>query len=136
MRILMLDNELPPLGGGMGTANLALLKCFSQIPDMTIDVITSALGRHAEEEQYSERINIYKVPVWNQNVHHSSNRELSQYALLSLFRAIKLLRTRTYDFCFAWSALPAGAVALILHEIKHLPRINPISLRKFHLVRS
>ncbi|MBI1877049.1 MAG: hypothetical protein HYR94_02225 [Chloroflexi bacterium] len=28
MRILMLDNEYPPLGGGMGTANQALLEHF------------------------------------------------------------------------------------------------------------
>ena len=33
MRILMLDNEFPPLGGGMGTVNQAMLQCFVAYPD-------------------------------------------------------------------------------------------------------
>ena len=69
-RILMLDNEYPPLGGGMGTANEALLRQFAPCPDIEIDLITSALGRRAEEAQFSERIHFYQVPLRNQNLHH------------------------------------------------------------------
>ena len=45
MRILMLDNEFPPLGGGMGTVNRALLECYARKRELEIDLITSALGR-------------------------------------------------------------------------------------------
>jgi glycosyltransferase involved in cell wall biosynthesis len=116
----MLDNELPPLGGGMGTANLALLKHFAQLP-LEIDVITSALGGRSEFELYSDRIRIFKVPVWNRNIHHSTNRELILYALQSFFVSLRLLRSTAYDFCFAWSAVPAGGVALALHGLRRLP---------------
>lgn len=111
MRILMLDNEYPPLGGGMGTANEALLRQFAPRQDMEIDLITSALGSRSEEVQFSERIRFYKVPVRNQNLHHSSNRELIAYAAQAARLAVQLQRRRPYDMCFAWSALPAGAVA-------------------------
>jgi phosphatidyl-myo-inositol dimannoside synthase len=121
MRILMLDNELPPLGGGMGTANLELLKQFVDFPEIEIDLVTSAIGGKPEFEKFSNHINIYKVPVWNKNIHHSSNRELILYAIQALFKAIHLQQTNPYDFCFAWSALPAGAVALALLRIKRLP---------------
>jgi glycosyltransferase involved in cell wall biosynthesis len=116
MRILMLDNEFPPLGGGMGTANLAVLKYIAQHTEIEIDLITSALGGKTEEEQFSEKIKIYKVPVWNKNIHHSSNRELIFYAVQSLYKSFRLHRKKSYDFCFAWSALPAGAVAYALKK--------------------
>ncbi len=121
MRILMLDNEFPPLGGGMGTANQALLREFAPLPDLEIDLITAALGTQFEDCQLSERIRIYKVPVRNQNIHHSSNRELIRYTTQALPLALRLHKTRRYDLCFAWSALPAGAIARALQWQIRLP---------------
>ena len=60
MRILMLDNEFPPLGGGMGTVNRALLECYARRSELEIDLITSALGRRQESEQFAERIRLLK----------------------------------------------------------------------------
>jgi hypothetical protein len=48
MRILMLDNEFPPLGGGMGTVNQALLKCYANVPNLEIDLVTSAVDSYKE----------------------------------------------------------------------------------------
>ena len=114
MRILMLNNEFPPLGGGTGSVNLALLELFSQMPDIEIDLVTSALGEHPEEQKFSDNVQIYKVPVNNRIIHHSSNRELLTYAFRALILALKLNRRYHYNFCFAWSAVPAGGVALVL----------------------
>ncbi len=63
MRVLMLDNEFPPLGGGMGTANQALLRIFANRPDMEIDLITSSLGLRRESRRFAPRIQIFGVPV-------------------------------------------------------------------------
>lgn len=89
-------------------------------PGLEIDLITSALGRQPEQELFAERIRILKVPVNNRNLHHSSNRELLTYAARSLRAALKLQRARPYDLCFAWSAVPAGAVALALRRLTGL----------------
>ncbi len=117
----MLDNEFPPLGGGMGTANEALLRRYAYKPELEIDLITSALGRRNQVEQFAENIRIFKVPVWNRNIHHSTGRELLTYAALALPQALKLHRACHYDFCFAWSAVPAGGVALALRRLVSLP---------------
>jgi glycosyltransferase involved in cell wall biosynthesis len=127
MRILMLNNEFPPLGGGMGTVNLALFKQFAPNPDLEIDLITSAINGAQEFEQFSDKIRIFKVPVWNQNIHHSSNRELTLFAALALFKAHKLHKDNGYDFCFSWSSVPAGAVALALFNIVDLPYMVRVS---------
>ena len=120
MRILMLNNEFPPLGGGTGTVNLALLDQFSRIPNLEIDLITSALGKQFEAETFSETIRIYKVPVNNRIIHHSSNRELLIYAFRALLFAFRLQRESPYDFCFAWSAVPAGGVAWAVRKLTGL----------------
>jgi phosphatidyl-myo-inositol dimannoside synthase len=121
MRVLMLDNEFPPLGGGMGTVNRALLECYARRPELEIDLITSALGGRQEVEQFAERIRIIKVPVWNRNIHHSTCRELILYSAQALPQSLKRHRARPYDFCLAWSTLPAGGVALALHRLAMLP---------------
>lgn len=111
----------------MGTANLALLKYIAQNTEIEIDLITSALDNQKEEEQFSERIKIFKVPVWNKNIHHSSNRELIFYAVQAFYKSYRLHRITPYDFCFAWSALPAGAVAYALNKWFKLPYMVWIS---------
>lgn len=120
MRILMLDNEFPPLGGGMGTVNQALLECYAR-KDLEIDLITSALGGRREVEQFAERIRIIKVPIWNKNIHHCTWRELLLYAAQALRISLKYHRAHPYDFCFAWSTVPAGGVALALYRFTALP---------------
>lgn len=117
----MLNNEFPPLGGGTGTVNRALLQRWARVPALDIDLITSARGTRAESESFAERVRIFKVPVANRNIHHSSNRELLTYAARALALAWQLQRARAYDFCFAWSALPAGAVACALRQLAGLP---------------
>ena len=127
MRILMLDNEFPPLGGGMGVVNQAILQNFSRRSGLEIDLITSALEGKFIQEQFSEHIRIYKVPVCNKNIHHSSNRELTLYGTQALWWGLRLHRARRYDFCFAWSVVPAGAVAWLLQKLYHLPYLVVVS---------
>ncbi len=38
MRVLMLNNEFPPLGGGMGTVNQALFNTYAGDSDLEIDL--------------------------------------------------------------------------------------------------
>ncbi|WP_129633109.1 glycosyltransferase [Candidatus Oscillochloris fontis] len=123
MRILMLNNEFPPLGGGTGTVNQAILTRLAQRPELEIDLITSALGMRYERVQLAERVRMFKVPVANRNIHHSSNRELLTFAALALPYALRLQRKRRYDLVFAWSAVPAGGVALALRRLAGLPYI-------------
>ena len=120
MRLLMLNNEFPPLGGGTGTVNRAIVQRLAHVPDLEIDLVTSALGKNFEEERLTDRIAVFKVPVNSRNLHHSSNRELLTYAARALPFALKRQRARPYDFCFAWSAVPAGGVALALRRLSGL----------------
>ncbi|MFN8570041.1 MAG: hypothetical protein U0Z44_21455 [Kouleothrix sp.] len=116
----MLNNEFPPLGGGTGTVNRAIVQRLAGAPELEIDLVTSALGRAPEHERLAERVRVFKVPVHNRNLHHSSNRELLTYAARALPLARRLHAAQPYDLCFAWSAVPAGGVALALRRLTGL----------------
>ncbi len=122
----MLNNEFPPLGGGTGTVNQAILQRLIGKSEIEVDLITSALGKRQEEEFLSDNIRINKVPVNNRNIHHSSNKELFTYFIRTLPFALRRHRNYPYDLCFAWSAVPAGAIALVLRfltGLKYLVRV-------------
>ena len=122
MRILMLDNEFPPLGGGTGVVNYHLLRFFNTVPNLCIDLVTSSRSRNTvESERFGERITVYKVPVDNKNIHHASNRELLTYAWRGFNYSRKLLRQHRYALSFAFSTVPAGAISYALHSTNRLP---------------
>ncbi len=122
MRILMLDNEFPPLGGGTGVVNYHLLRLFNTVPNLWIDLVTSSRSRSTfESERFGERITIYKVPVDNKNIHHASNRELLTYAWRGFDYSRKLLRQHRFALSFAFSTVPAGAISYALHSTNKLP---------------
>ena len=63
MRILLLNYEFPPLGGGAGNATYYLLKEFSKIPDLEITLITSSTYKY-REEKFSDNIKIYYLILY------------------------------------------------------------------------
>jgi phosphatidylinositol alpha-1,6-mannosyltransferase len=120
MRVLMLNNEFPPIGGGTGTVNQALLQRMVSVPDLEIDLITSSVGTSAEHQQFSERIRIIRLPVNRQDIHHASNRELIAYAVRALSLALRIHLAHPYHLAMAWSAVPAGGTALALRRLTGL----------------
>jgi phosphatidyl-myo-inositol dimannoside synthase len=124
VRILMLDNEFPPLGGGTGVVNYHLLKELAGYPEVHVDLVTSSRTRAEYElEQFAERIRLYKVPVDNQNIHHSSNIELLRYTWRGLHLCRRLMKQQRYDLSFAFAGVPAGAMSYALHLLTGLPYI-------------
>lgn len=124
MRILMLDNEYPPLGGGTGVVNQHVLEEIAKMEDVEVDLVTSSLTKDTyEQEQVSPRICIYKVPVDNKCIHHSSNRELLTYVVRGYWMCCKLTREKEYDLCFAFACVPAGGIAYLFSLTHHVPYV-------------
>ncbi|HEX2055428.1 MAG TPA: glycosyltransferase family 4 protein [Nitrospiraceae bacterium] len=120
----MFDNEFPPLGGGTGVVNYHLLKEMTKCPDVTVDLVTSSRSRcRYEEERFSDRIMLHKVPVDNRNIHHSTNRELVRYSARGLRYAYRLAQRHRYDVSVAFAGVPAGALSYALNLTHRLPYV-------------
>ncbi len=123
LKILMLNNEFPPLGGGTGTVNLELFNIFKNNKNLKIDLITSSGNTKKEILQFSENIRIIKFPVGKKNIHHASNIELLRYVFKASLGAFKYHKKEKYDFIFVWSSVPAGFPALLLKFFTKTPYI-------------
>ena len=80
MKILMLNSEYPPLGGGQATANKYLFEALQNYPQLEIDIITASADKYFEEHGVKGTIYYLDILKNGKNIHFQSVAEL----LLSL----------------------------------------------------
>lgn len=111
MRILMLNYEFPPLGGGAANATAHLLREFAAVPQLSIELVTSSTGS-ARVESFSENISIHFLDIHKRgSLHYQSYRDLLVYSWKAFRYARRLVRERTYDLCHAFFGIPCGHIA-------------------------
>jgi len=108
MKILMLNYEFPPIGGGAANANLCILKQYTGKSDLAIDVLTSAPQPGLTKENFAGNITIYKVGLHKKQLHYWRKTEVIEWLLKAGFHYRKLLRENDYDFAHAFSGFPTG----------------------------
>ena len=124
-RIIILNYEYPPIGGGAGKATVSLLNEFSKRSDIVVDVLTSKPDRGDVVEDFAENISIHKLGIVKKNLHYWRKPEVLEW----LFRADgyykKMVTKNKYDLAHAFFGFPTGW--LCYRQRKKLPYI--ISLR-------
>ncbi len=129
MKILFLNYEYPPLGGGAGNATAYLLKEYSHIAELEVHLVTSSAD--AEEHHFSvgKNINVHSIPIGKdgKNQHHQSEKDLLTYAWRGYRFADILLKKGTFDAIHAFFTVPCGYMAMRLSKKYHIPYI--VSLR-------
>lgn len=111
MRVLVLNYEYPPLGGGAANAMFHILREFGRIGAPEIDVVTSSADGKAAVEELEKNVRIHKVPVRKERIHYWTSREIFDYYRQGRTYAGTLMREREYDLCHAFFALPCGHMA-------------------------
>jgi glycosyltransferase involved in cell wall biosynthesis len=125
MRILMLNYEFPPIGGGAAHAHLCLLKQYAGKEDLHVDVLTSAPKPGAVTEKFSGTITVYKVGIHKKQLHYWRRTEVIEWLIKAGFHYRRLLRQNKYDLVHAFFGFPTGW--LCYRSADRLPYV--ISLR-------
>lgn len=125
MKILMLNYEFPPIGGGAANAHLCLLRQYAQISELKVDILTSAPKPGFFKEEFSENITIYKVGLHKKNLHYWRKIEVIEWLVKAQFHYRRLLQENNYDLVHAFFGFPTGW--LCYRSANKLPYI--ISLR-------
>lgn len=113
-KVLVLNYEFPPLGGGAGNATYYLLKEFSKNPDLQIDLVTSSLDGF-RTEQFADNVTIHFLDIGKKgNLHYQSNKNLLVYAWKAYFYSKKLIKGKQFDLVHAFFGIPCGYVAMKL----------------------
>ncbi len=114
MRVLLLNYEFPPLGGGAGNATYYLLRELSKNSDLEIDLITSSVDKY-RTELFSQNINIHFLDIGKKdNLQYQSEADLIKYSWKAFNLSKKLKKQKRYSLVHAFFGIPCGYVAQLL----------------------
>ena len=129
MRVLFFNYEYPPLGGGAANATAYILREFAKIPNLEVDLVTSAIDDKYHLEKISDNVKIHKLPIGKNenNLHFQSQKDLLVYSWKAYFFSKTLIRQNNYDLTHSFFSVPCGFLSLVLKYQYNLPYI--VSLR-------
>jgi glycogen synthase len=133
MRILVLNYEYPPLGGGAGVATAALAQGLVE-RGIAVDVVTASATPDSERRnatRENERLpepglRLYRVRSRRTGVHEAGMVGAASYLVHALPVVRRLLRTNQYDALHVFFSLPTGAMLPFL-PLRGVPVV--VSLR-------
>jgi glycosyltransferase involved in cell wall biosynthesis len=119
-RVLMLNYEFPPIGGGSGNATAHLLREFARAGDLEVDLITSS-ETEFRVERLSTAIRVHRLPVGKRDLLYWRTLELLRYSLGAYRYAVELLERQSFDLCHCWSGWPPGLIGYLLaHRLPYV----------------
>jgi glycosyltransferase involved in cell wall biosynthesis len=125
LRLLMLNYEFPPLGGGASSATYHMA-IELQKRGHRVDVLTAReRGGHAIET--IEGVRVFRVPSFRSGVHDAGMLGAASYLLFARRRLAQLMRENRYDLMHYYFGLPTGVLSFYSHAKHGVPYI--VSLR-------
>lgn len=124
-RLLLINYEYPPLGGGAGNATLYTARELVRL-GYDVDVLTSRFGDQPEIES-TDGFTIHRLPVQRARMDCCSIREMISFILQSLRGIRHLGRRNKPDLTIAYFGIPCGPAALYLRRCAGVPYV--VSLR-------
>jgi glycosyltransferase involved in cell wall biosynthesis len=121
-RILILNYEFPPLGGGGGRVSFALGKGFQE-EGYAVDVITSRYGGLPRNENV-EGINVHRVKILGRKKKQiASFLSMLTFLISGSLCGIRLCRKNDYTFINTHFVLPTGPLGFALSTLFQIPDI-------------
>ncbi|MDL1974332.1 MAG: glycosyltransferase family 4 protein [Deltaproteobacteria bacterium] len=125
MKVLMLNYEFPPMGGGAGNATDNISKEMVKMGhDLT--VLTSGYG-HLPKFVLKDGVKIYRVFSWRKGIHDCGFRGAYTYLFSAAFKLLSLKKTDQFDIIHYFFSLPTGLLSLVPWAFRRTPYI--VSLR-------
>lgn len=133
MKILFLNYEYPPLGGGASVATEAILREWAKTPDTEVHLVTAAVGAEYERVHVGGQVHVHRVPIGKDQskLHSQSLRDILVYTVKSWIFLQSFIREENkkqkFDITLAFFTIPCGFVAYLLKLFHGIPYV--VSLR-------
>lgn len=132
MRVVVINYEYPPLGGGAANATKYILRKLRDYKDLKIDFITTSARNKKEIIKVDENLTIYKVNVNKKYIHHWKDIEVLKFIYKALRLTKKLNKKYNYDLAHAFFTIPAGYIPYKL-KIPYIISIRGSDVPGFNL---
>lgn len=121
MKILMLNYEFPPLGGGASPVTYNLAKeLVSQGHE--VDVVTMHY-RELKKEEVIDGIHVYRVACLRSKREICYTREMLTYVISATLFTLSLTKRKEYDITHCHFIIPTGIIGYLLKKVRGLPYI-------------
>ncbi|MBO7572821.1 MAG: glycosyltransferase family 4 protein [Bacteroidales bacterium] len=121
MKLLVLNYEYPPLGGGAGIISKNIAEGLATLGHEVTVLTTYYEG--TEEDSTENGVRVLRLKSKRKDVFQSNIREMLSWMICAKRFLKKHLQVGKYDLCFANFALPCGEVAYSMKEMFHLPYV-------------
>jgi glycosyltransferase involved in cell wall biosynthesis len=115
-KILVLNYEFPPLGGGASPVSYEIAKRLSETGDFDIDVVTMKYQGLSSYEEVNPHFRIHRVQCLRSKKEICHPWEQLTYLFSAWFKCKELLKKNTYDICHTHFIIPTGVLALRLKK--------------------
>ena len=126
MRILVLNHEFPPIGGGGGRAAEDICRGLAR-RGHAVKVLTSHLKGLPREEQ-RDGYHIVRIPALRTQPYRASFASMAAYVLAGLWAGYRFIRIFHPHVIHVHFAVPAGALAWILSLLSRTPYMLTVHL--------
>jgi glycosyltransferase involved in cell wall biosynthesis len=114
MKILCINYEYPPVGGGGATVCQSIAEALVR-KGHEVDVVTSGM-KDLPTEEVRNGVHIFRVKCIRRNRYYSTAPELLSQIWPSYRKALELIRTRNYDLNHTHFIVPSGIVSYLLKK--------------------
>src|SRR3954451_19147031 len=125
MRILLLNYEFPPVGGGAATASSEIARHLAA-SGVEVAVLTSHVKGLVPREM-RDGFEIHRVPVMRHRLDYCSFPEMGAFVVGAALPALQLASKFRPDVMHVFFGLPTGPVGLLVNRLKGVPYL--LSLR-------
>ncbi len=133
MKVLFLNYEYPPLGGGASVATEAILKQWAKDTSLEVHLVTAAVGGALEHIRVGGATYVHRLPIGKNpdRLHSQSLRDVFVYSAKAVFFLWRFVRLETkkqpFDVTLAFFTIPCGFLAFLVKLFYGVPYI--VSLR-------
>lgn len=121
MKILVLNHEFPPVGGGASPVCFDLCSHLAKLGHH-VDVVTM----HYKDTQRFEQINgfnVYRTAAIRKRPDICHTHELATYVPGAFFKTLKLARKNKYDVIHCHFVVPGGILAYLISKLTGIPYV-------------
>jgi glycogen(starch) synthase len=125
MKILIINSEFPPIGGGAGNASSNIARQMVTKGHSVIHLTTQFKDFPHEEDWHG--VKIIRVPAIRKRLDRSSPMEQILYMIGGTWGALRVLKSFEPDVVIAFFGIPSGPIAWLLKGIGGVPYV--VSMR-------